>query len=275
MDAPGLFDSAWLKWTGAVRHANFLKRTLDAYALNLQAQGKGALRREYDPDEQCVVLRLDHMRQPPPLASLHLGDVVFNFRSSLDHLAWALVTRGTSPPDTLTRQQKEVVQFPIGFSESHYGTQRDKRLPGVLPADEAIIRAHQPYHGTKEQRRYHVFAVLHELSNEDKHRKVWPLRVLPDAGNARVLGANDCEVIGSKGQARRVPLEEGAEVMRVAVRPTGPHPDVDVDVSISVVPAIHETLTVYEWLERIEGFVMRLLTRFAEPPEYLTDGSFD
>ena len=52
------FNSAWLKWAWAVRHANALQVELAAEA-DGQVRHGYTTRPEYDPKRHCVILRAD------------------------------------------------------------------------------------------------------------------------------------------------------------------------------------------------------------------------
>ena len=89
------------------------------------------------------------------------GDAVQNIRASLDYLARALVSAsGRTPSDTTGRR----TQFPISYRQSPVEVH-----PGVNQEALKIIRALQP--GPSGGKTRHPLAMLHELSNADKHRQ--------------------------------------------------------------------------------------------------------
>src|SRR5207237_45158 len=80
-------------------------------------------RTEYDAKRHAVILRVESIKPMPVEWGLRLGDVVHNYRSCLDHVAWAIVRRGRRPPSRLSDWEQSSVYFPIsrtrnGFNDS-------------------------------------------------------------------------------------------------------------------------------------------------------------
>src|SRR5436305_1101517 len=67
----------------------------------------------------------------PTRWGLILGDIANNYRSAIDHLAWALVSRGRTPPAVLTDDQRSAVQFPITQGRRQFNKSLKRRLPGA------------------------------------------------------------------------------------------------------------------------------------------------
>ena len=110
--------------------------------------------------------------------SLILGDVIQDFRSSLEHLAFALALAHTKPmTDEIARNS----QFPIvgdvnskgvaGSGEVMFDSQRAKLIGAIHPDAQAIIKFFQPYQSGAPFRE-HPLWWLSELPNIDKHRLV-------------------------------------------------------------------------------------------------------
>lgn len=148
------FDSAWLKWGRAVLHAHDLFDEINA--LQLTEENFCKTRTQYEPKRHCLSLRVDWIADPPPILSVKLGDVVHNYRSCLDHIAWALVGRGKTPPPLIDDFEQAGVYFPICSTRDEFNTclepvikkgriVRRAKLPGVRLADSAIVRRYQPY----------------------------------------------------------------------------------------------------------------------------------
>lgn len=179
-------------------------------------------------------------QRPPNEWSPIIGDIVHNTRSSLDHLAWQLVKRNAEEPIP------GKTQFPI-FSEDPFDrnayptTKKWKRAydswgrqtDGMHPRDIAFLKTLQPYYQRPEDPNSHDLARLRELSNWDKHRE------LHFATSAHV-GSRYHLKEGTRN-ARIIPLyirpaprvfEDGTEVARFSVIPTGPNHHVDVYVKV-------------------------------------------
>jgi hypothetical protein len=264
--AEGPFDSAWLKWAWAVVNANVLGDNINAFAAQPNLKMPVRLAHEYDAKRHCIIVRVDEVANPfPPLWGLLLGDAVHNFRSSLDHLAWALYKRGRTP--NLSRKKERDVQFPICTDRLGFNGSLKRRLPGVRRTDIALVRGSQPYMYGKRNLTRHVFLALRKLSNADKHRTIQPIIAVPENATYTLGKPEDCVFRRLAAPKARFKLEPGAELARLYVKKTGPEPYIDVDPHFTIDPAINERLLVGEFLKRTMGFSRHLLLAFAKPPE--------
>ena len=259
----GLFDSAWFKLGWAVVNAETLEADILVYGVETHGQAPFKTKRRYDAKRHCIILSVAEIDPLPIHWGLQLGDVAHNFRSSLDHLAWALVKRGSA---TLTEAQERRVYFPIAKSPRHFAAVQKTMLVGVRRADLAIVRAYQPYKRGKRNLQRHVFSVLDELSNHDKHRTVQPIWSLPDSATWERGDAHDCEITQIVERARRVPLQVDTELARFYVRKTGPNPDIEVKGETTADPAINERVWLRNWIEETVKYTSSLLHEFSEPP---------
>ncbi len=176
-------------------------------------------------------------RSRPPEWSPIIGDIVHNWRSALDHLAWQLVIRNGRKPSGSTA-------FPI-FSESPFDASLyssakaaenalkswNRQVKGMHANDAALIEILQPYN-VEEDSGFPVLSALSRLSNWDKHR-VYQLTGQTLKG--ATFGAEDyrdCECclfyerpIGA--------FEHGTVVARFAFVATGPQPKVNMNIKVS------------------------------------------
>jgi hypothetical protein len=270
------FDSAWAKWGQAVLHAHDLFDEINS--LHLTEENFCKMRTEYEPKRHCLSTRVVWIADPLPILGLILGDVVHNYRSCLDHLAWALVVRGKTPPSTLTKKQQTSIYFPYSGSRDDFTAAlkgrfdtkgrryREPMLPGVLRADAAIVRRYQPYLRGKRSLDLHTLAILATLSNRDKHREIWPILVIPQSAMVFTWPPQDFVVNRTPEGNRAYPLQVGAEVHRAFGRKTGPNPSMQVHPQLTVEPALTPRVTVREWLTQTRSFVYQLLREFAPPP---------
>jgi hypothetical protein len=114
---------------------------------------------------------------------LDTGEILFDLRSALDHLAYQLHVRRFCK-DPLPGKVEGVTQFPIyrkpdQFSKNFY------RIEKLSVRDRTALRNFQPYitrRGKWEWHRYWL-GILNDLHNFDKHRK---LHVIASAQNASV-----------------------------------------------------------------------------------------
>jgi hypothetical protein len=93
-----LFDSAWFKWLGAIVRAQTLKDDITNPVDDADVEPVRAVRAEYYPKRHGFSVVVDELAPMSLRRCLLLGDIANNFRASLDHLAWALVTDGTRLP---------------------------------------------------------------------------------------------------------------------------------------------------------------------------------
>ncbi len=148
------------------------------------------------------ILRVDDLPLEP--FSLLIGDILHNLRSSLDQLAFALLTAYTQPvPDNLAGDS----EFPIfgdldrrkkpGAGSGMFRAAK-RKIEGIHPSAKTVIEGLQPYH------RGNLFVDdplwrLHDLSRIDKHRLIHPSVVISSSikldidrlrrGNIREFGS--------------------------------------------------------------------------------------
>lgn len=91
-----------------------------------------------------------------------IGDVIHNFRSALDHLAWDLARVAKKKPGKQS-------QFPICTDAGDFACCIQTMLRGVRPEHIATIEEAQPYYGGKPPDESPL-RWLNILSNIDKHR---------------------------------------------------------------------------------------------------------
>jgi hypothetical protein len=158
-------DGVELKLSRADSHVTKLKRSLEE-ALH--------------PDLYTFDVRFDaasgqhryHVRDLPMIPSdwlLIVGEILFNLRSALDHLAWQLVLLDGGEPNNETK-------FPI--REKPHNKRGDLITVNFKPAVEdskiiAALNACQPYLGPTGESMpiaRHPLWQLHKLHNIDKHR---------------------------------------------------------------------------------------------------------
>jgi hypothetical protein len=226
-----------------------------------------SLAQEYHPKRHCIVVSVHEIDDPffPRLWGLLLGDTVHNFRSALDHLAWALYKRGRTP--NLSAKRERNVYFPICATRGDFNVSIKRKLPGVRRADIAIVRRCQPYiHGQRNLHR-HVLTVLTKLSNADKHRVIQPVQASPGNIGIRIGETTDCIYRGVSPRNPREVLQPGTELGRIFVKKTGPEPYIDMEPRFAIDPSINEFLTLKEFLIKTETTVRHILRAFSKPPK--------
>ena len=259
------FESAWLEWAMAVTNARVLVDNVEQFASDQERKMHSRLATHYDARRHCLLLIVAEAVDPfPSLWGVFLGEIAHGFRCCLDHVAWALYKRGRTPNVSARRERN--VSFPIHPTRVAFNKALDSKLPGVRRADRAIVRRYQPFRPGESRAYRHVFTVLQELSNEDKHRAIQ--RVVPIASQIQFTKFEAIDWIvrrvtrgGSGGR-----LEPGSELMRLYVKRTGANPSIEGQPHFTLTPALHELLSLGDFLKRTMNATNLLLREFAEPP---------
>jgi hypothetical protein len=259
-----LFDSSWLKLSRAGVHANALQAAVNSVGEGGTGNPTITTRAVYFPRRRGFAITIVAVDPLPASWALMLGDVAHNLRSALDNLAWALVTRGTSPPDALSRGRRTKVYFPLCRDRPTFNAALPTKLPGVRRSDIAIVRRAQPFRRGTRRGHYQALTVLADLNNADKHRTVQPIWGVPLDVEFEITAMRDCELIRNDNPATRTPLRVGAELAFVRVRKTGPSPYMDATPRIVAAPAVKDLVPLQEWLDRTVLFIRQLLLEFSE-----------
>jgi hypothetical protein len=270
------FESPWLKWGWAVVESNRLQLDIDGFTNDLKGKEFGRVRADYQPKHHRFAIVLDEIyAELPKRWGLRLGNIVHNYRSCLDHLAWTLVERGKTPPSTLTDHEQQGIYFPIALTREDFNQAlrgRRPKLPGVRRTDIAAVRRHQPYKTGKRRAYWHALSVLDRLSRLDKHRTIQPVAGYPATGLVEVTYANDCS---PSRQAKNRPtdkLDVGAEFAWIYVRKTGPNPRIRVKAHLEVKPIVDHYLWLNEWFTKTVVVTGRILQEFSDLPKDMLEG---
>jgi hypothetical protein len=263
------FESAWLKWGQAVTNADVLRDSVVTLAGQPDLRVETQYATVYDAKRHCVRLVIAEIGDPfPVLWGLLLGDIVHNYRCCLDHIAWSLYERGRNPD--LTEREEQVIGFPICAKRVTFNKTLNQKLPGVRRADRAIVRRYQPYKWGESRAYRHVFTVLRDLSNDDKHRTIQPVVPVPQRITFNNLRPTDCIVRrAAPAPGYSGTLQPGTELARFYVKKTGPQPHIDVEPHFALTPAINERLTLIEFLKNTMVSTAIVLRQFSDPPPSL------
>jgi hypothetical protein len=265
-----LFESAWLKWAQAIVHSQTLERDVEARAANADADPIQTVRAQYDAKRHGFSIKVEEIEPIPVHWRLLLGDTANNLRAALDHLAWALVCRGRTPPDKLTAKEERAVYFPIFEDRLKYNAALPRCLPGVRRADLAKVRWGQPYRHGPSRRARHPLVLLARINNGDKHRTIQPLWGFPSRIDVEITHGRNCVPSGPEQWRRRGDhLEKGTEIAFVRARKLGPNPELEMKLNITVTPSIGNHISFREWNGWTGVFVMTLLSRFSDQPPSL------
>jgi hypothetical protein len=263
-----LFDSAWFKWLGAIVHTQTLQADIDARRGDRNADPVRAFHTEYHPKRHGFAVIVDDVAPMSLSWCLLLGDIASNYRAAVEHLAWALVSRGRTPPGTgkLTRKQENAVSFPIYQKRSEFNGALPGKLPGVRRADRAKVRRRQPYHYGARTRARHALALLASINNADKHRTVQPLWAFPTRVDIEVTHTRDCMLRAIRFRRRAEHLQTGTELAFIRARKLGPKPELEVQLKVTTEPSTDQRIGVQEWSNRCGILIFQLLCEFSDHP---------
>lgn len=156
-------DGAYLRVKRADKHITDLERRAarrnQAHQKNISYQWQVIIQR----------LRFDH-KGGRPLSlgfGVVVGEVIYNLRAALDYLIYELALRNSG-------QVQDRTQFPIESTASGFDGRRKTNLKGISDPHIAAIEMLQPYKGCNWT------ALLRDLSNPDKHRRLTESRAMTD-----------------------------------------------------------------------------------------------
>jgi hypothetical protein len=215
-----------LKMERAIRHVEVLNLAIERFREGTAHE----LVRRFDPETDETVWWIEGVTGDPPANWAPLiGDILHNFHSALDHVAWQLAIRKNYghylPPETR-------VTLPIFKRKGHFW-RRDRngrwtRQSGAnallrFPGDaRKHVLAVQPYKdGTRSPE--HPLWLLHALSNEDKHKTLHVVRSAIVDSDLQIKEFEDLRVehfTPIQGPIRGPRTEIG----RIKLVETGPNP---------------------------------------------------
>jgi len=169
---------------------------------------------EPHPDSELAdyVYAVGSLRPTRPEYSAHIGEILHNFRSALDYLVYAAATR-----------HSWTTQFPIFHHASDWTRKSGPMLRAVPQRYVRIAEEVQPYHLRNPHA--HLLAKLNYLSNTDKHRLLTTTATALSEMAPTFLPERDVAAIHDVVFNVGV-LEEGMELARLVLEPSGPHPAV-------------------------------------------------
>ena len=132
---PHPLDGCRTKIARASGHIENLQRDLKAFGdANPQK-----VRTEYDHKTRRLSVVFIDCKQFPTEFSIIIGEVLYQLRSTLDHLIWQLIVHNNAEPPSKSG-------FPIFTSSSGYGKRKNDMISGVSATAESRVEALQPYH---------------------------------------------------------------------------------------------------------------------------------
>lgn len=182
-----------LKLNRAEEHLHAIKDLVDEFA---RSDFYESVTKPHRKERGVLVVRARNVRQPPPEISLLVGECVFNFRSALDQIAFAMASGYTKP---LPKSFAKSSAFPIYNNGPQYrgrgGPPASRKIRGMSRRGRAAIERLQPYHRRKNPRLRALWR-LEELSNIDKHRLIHTTGAMGVRSRFKVEGAGFRQLTG-------------------------------------------------------------------------------
>jgi hypothetical protein len=190
-------DSASLKIVRATKHLDEINRIIADVTLTA-----GAHEIVTDANGKEII---NFLIEPPLDVAILAGEIIYQLRSAIDHLAFELV--GLNPGGiVLPPKWEERALFPLWITPPKNTSYNcfNSQLPGISKTAFAFIESLQPYHTGPGH--HNVMAIIAKLSNIDKHRHL--NAILPRAAVRKdfetARGLQSTSVVGG--------LKHGAEV---------------------------------------------------------------
>ncbi len=258
----GVFESAWQKWSRATTHAVALQEQLNTWQVTLEEAGGIRIGVDcvYEPENERFRLQATEVKVLPPELSLLVGDVAHNYRCALDHIAWAMVGRGSEPGRQVSDPRD--IGFLVAKTAADFRSLVGKRLPGITDGDLAVVKSMQPYQvgeaGLDPVRlQDHALRICSDFDNDDKHREIQPGYLIPNGrATCHIVQGQDCEW-GDASPPAEVPglFEKDVNLGYIAAAPLGPDPKLEVSFRVMAHVAVTPRIPIAEWLERTYVFM--------------------
>lgn len=215
---------------------------------------------ELDASTSTYIVRLKVIRPIPPEWATMVGDVLFNLRSALDHLAFSLALCHLK---TLTPGQEKSCKFPI--LEALPGPKEMSNIFGFFaPAPRVEIERLQPY-GHNDPTGNTLW-LINRLNNVDKHRTLHV--VLARSKDFKVPAATNIVVKGVSSAFGFV--EDGQELARIAVRRAASGRSGEISIDWAMIPClkdvpVHLDFPVDQGLRRCLEYIKGTVIPHLEP----------
>jgi|ERR1019366_6629121 hypothetical protein len=142
-------------------------QTLKEWVERWSSRNSYAITDKLDAQTGENVVTIEPVGSPPAHIGMIIGDILYDLRSALDQLAYALAVKNLGEPllDKIARGS----EFPIYEDPTDYSKHRKRKIGGVSPSAQTVIDGLQPFNAGPDFRS-HPLWLLNELSNIDKHR---------------------------------------------------------------------------------------------------------
>jgi len=153
----GDLDGVWIKIARAREHMEESSELIESF----RNSRPYTFSSEFDAQTGDQVWKVDSDPFQPPSWPV-IGDILYNFRSALDHLAWQLVLKANGAPDRGT-------EFPIFNDPDLWKRDSPRDMRSMNGAMKDMLKSEQPCFGPNPHRNKLLWG-LQEYGNIDKHR---------------------------------------------------------------------------------------------------------
>jgi hypothetical protein len=182
-----------IKVERARQHRGELKKQLDGW----RKSKPYSVIVEIDSQTQEQLFKVGTEPSSPPDLPV-IGDILYNLRSALDHLAWQLVLKAKATTTNKT-------EFPIFNDPNSWKRDSPRKMAGMNDLMQRRIRDHQPCFGKNHYRNDALWG-LQEYGNTDKHRA---LLVVPVSTQDMLWSPGGNPLLTYKG-----PVSQGTVLVR-------------------------------------------------------------
>lgn len=214
-----------------------------------------------EKSENSTICRAKLITPLPTTLNVRIGEVLFNLRSALDLLAWALLS--LIPPDQ-PKPNPRNVYFPVADSKDIYKGSEEKRKffpPGALKLFDELkpYYPEEGYMSGKQVDGNEVLWDLHRIHKDDKHRTLLMVVYRPTGIDISDLAFNVPIEVGYAPDFENV--ETGVELFRTP-ETIEPLPASAVKIKAFVSFEEIPTLSVVSVMTSMALHTQEILTRF-------------
>jgi hypothetical protein len=269
-------DSWWLKVERAKKHLVELKDEMRRYSERHPYEAVRARKTKRNPHAWQFRLRLTE--QPDPAWAVIIGDILYDLRSALDHLAVAVAParrkfQAGFPVAARNIWERDATRAYV-IRDPNPRRSFKSAIEGMPIEAIAFIKSVQPYNAPVDQVETHFLRIISRLENADKHR------------NLVLLGSgvkNGTLVVSINEDVRVIPMgpgivEDGAPLVDSNWGASGPlrqlltNPKVNVQVAGTATVALkivrdggHNIFELPESLDQLVGNVESKIIPGLEP----------
>lgn len=225
------------------------------------------LRVEIDREDRACVLYISKVDELPLDLGLIVADVVHSFRSALDQLIFELAFMDSDG------REMEKTGFPASDTPGNYAGSHVQNvlLGGLTKTHKAMLKRCQPYR-SQSPSTPHPLRLLHDLSNDDKHRLTQPTLMcaagiqlsFPPGAMTDCLLDTTREIAVTNVVGR--PFEPDTEFFRIPLVFTGPEPKVKAKGSATTFVGFRNGLASGDVLAKVGSYARETVQFFA--PEF-------